>query len=57
MDGKGIYYYNIGDREMGDYLNDLKTCDSFLLWKSERKKLIIINNILQSHLINKNIIQ
>ena len=24
MEGKGIYYYNNGDREMGDYLNDDK---------------------------------
>ena len=22
MEGKGIYYYNNGDREMGDYLNN-----------------------------------
>ena len=24
MEGKGIYYYNNGDREMGNYLNDCK---------------------------------
>ena len=23
-EGKGIYYYNNGDREIGDYLNDKK---------------------------------
>ena len=22
MEGKGIFYYNNGNREMGDYLND-----------------------------------
>ena len=24
MEGEGIFYYNNGDREMGDYLNNMK---------------------------------
>ena len=33
-EGSGVYYYQNGDREIGDYLNDAKTGKHILIDKS-----------------------
>ena len=38
-DGKGIFYYNNGDREMGDYLNGKKIGKHIILRKDGRTEI------------------
>ena len=39
MEGKGSYYYNNGDREMGDYYNDNQIGKFVMLTKNGEVKI------------------
>ena len=39
MEGKGIFYYNNGDREMGDYYNNKKMGKHVMLTKIGEVKI------------------